>query len=80
MPTDAIPVSSLEPAGRLPAALDMKTRWFSGGLVVGVGMGRSPSAALVIAAYIFMSSFTLLGIFNTTSSSSSNCFLKFITG
>jgi hypothetical protein len=30
--------------------------------VVGGGMGRSPSAALVIAAYIFMSSFTLPGI------------------
>ncbi len=80
MPIDAIPVSSLEPAGRLPAAAsDMKTRWFSGGPVVGGGMGRSP-AALVIAAYIFMSSFTLPGIFNTTSSSSSNCFIKFITG
>jgi len=63
MPTDATPVLSLEPAGRLPAASDMKTRWFSGGPVVGGGMGRSPFAALVIAAHIFMSSFTFPVIF-----------------
>jgi hypothetical protein len=80
MPTDATSVSSPGPAGRLPAASDPKMRWFSGGPVVGGGMGRSPSAALVIAAYFFMSSFTLPGILNATSSSSSNCFIKFITG
>jgi len=72
MPTDATPVLSLEPAGRLLAASDTKTRWFSGGPVVGGGMGRPPFAALVIAAHIFMSSFTLPGIFNITSSSSAN--------
>ncbi len=73
-------VSSLEPAGRLPAASDTKTRWFSGGPVVGGGMGRPPFAALVIVAHISMSSFTLPGIFNATFSSSANCFIKFITG
>ncbi len=43
-----------------------------GGPVVGGGLSRPPSAALVIAAHIFMSSFTLPGIFNITSSSSAN--------